>query len=664
MSDTTLRQLELAIERILAALLITLAGVRCLVRLTPEFTGAEEFDAALGARQTAILDWLGVAMLAAVIGLRLFQGRKVHCGLLALWLIGSVAALAHGAIDLPSLRMGGSWSAALAMGLAAMHLGENAEARRWMIAGLVALIVPLSIGAIYQVAVTQPETVRYYELQKKEGKPPPAAMADPRAFERRLYQAEATGEFGFSNVFGSVTMTIALLSLGLLLTPSDWPISRWTVAAPLLLAAICTFITFSKGANAALIGMAIVTLSLRLMKLTDSPKLRRLAGLILLGVAAVAIRGAIFGESAGPEGERSLLFRWHYWQAAMKMTAEHPGWGVGPGRFQEFYFILKNPFSPEDVTDPHNVFLAWISTLGIGGWAWSAALVWLLLGAAGQCGKPVEIDTAQTTDRRAMAITISAVIGLVQLSVKLPTYWIDSLLLWAAGIAGMCWVMRRLSQLRLDDRAALFAAAVALLMHAQIEMTLTGAMAGPPLMMVSGLAAARRSGSPVMINRMTPRLIAAPIGVAIVSLMLVYHTAPILRAQADPVPAALGAAMRLAQQEQYDQGQNVLIAARTRGVDLGALWRGEANLCFIAGQRTGDRAWLMRAVEAAEKAMHYQPHDLTLAVMAADLARQAGLIDKARQAYRHALELDRRMFLDPIRQLSDSDRRRVEDAAR
>ncbi len=63
-------------------------------------------------------------------------------------------------------------------------------------------------------------------------------------------------------------------------------------------------------------------------------------------------------------GGNSMLVRWQYWQASVKMFASHPLSGVGPGNFAYFYQHYKTPAATEDVSDPHNFPLSLLVQYG------------------------------------------------------------------------------------------------------------------------------------------------------------------------------------------------------------------------------------------------------------------------------------------------------------
>ncbi len=57
-------------------------------------------------------------------------------------------------------------------------------------------------------------------------------------------------------------------------------------------------------------------------------------------------------------GGSSMLVRWQYWNASVKMYADHPLTGVGPGNFTDFYPRYKPAEALESVADPHNLLLS------------------------------------------------------------------------------------------------------------------------------------------------------------------------------------------------------------------------------------------------------------------------------------------------------------------
>jgi O-antigen ligase len=61
---------------------------------------------------------------------------------------------------------------------------------------------------------------------------------------------------------------------------------------------------------------------------------------------------------------RSLQFRFQYWNATLRMIIDHPGFGAGPGNFQQRYGRYRMDQASESISDPHNWLM---EILGAGG---------------------------------------------------------------------------------------------------------------------------------------------------------------------------------------------------------------------------------------------------------------------------------------------------------
>jgi O-Antigen ligase len=70
------------------------------------------------------------------------------------------------------------------------------------------------------------------------------------------------------------------------------------------------------------------------------------------------------------EAGRSLAFRNEYWKTTLRMVADYPLFGVGPGNFQSHYATYKPVMESETIADPHNFLLETLATAG-----WPALLL-------------------------------------------------------------------------------------------------------------------------------------------------------------------------------------------------------------------------------------------------------------------------------------------------
>ncbi len=538
---------------------VAIAVPRCLVafesQLLWHFDAAAAMDSGqrIGPSGAALCDWLCIAVLLLALTARRWRGPG-HGVMVLWWAVGAAVWLWHGWHDAAALRIGGNWAGATALGLAALHLAGDARLKKFIVLGLLATIIPLSAAAVYQVAVEHPQTVRNYEqnqqwiLRQQQIEP---GSIEQRKYETRLMQNEATGRFGLANVFGSVTMTLTLGAAGLTIAWRKRRVALIVGSAVTLLGLIGLALSFSKGAVGALgvtaAGLAVVWAIARWRKWRGWWVVGVMA-IVMMGVAGVLGRAAM-GVPDTAEGERSLLFRAMYWQGAVEMFINRqtpfPGAGVGPGHFKEQFSIVKPPVCPEDVTDPHNVFVAMVSMLGLGGAAWGAlAIGWLGRAAAGVCPAGGDVHAAgegqaegDSLPRAWWPATVIAgglaftMVMAVRLATLEAVWWVMPLLAvglavlarrwWREGrlvgwgvlaavlgafaivlpfvgvplAAGAVWIalVGLAGRLPLNDspwaRLGVLAAATAMLLHNQIEMAMTNTMAAPLLWALLGAAA-------------------------------------------------------------------------------------------------------------------------------------------------------------------------------
>ncbi|MAE62201.1 MAG: hypothetical protein CMJ49_12705 [Planctomycetaceae bacterium] len=809
---------------------IGLMLIRCLVSFAPRLHWGSEpsvkdigtMSLTLGPTGAAALDCLAVVVLGLSLWDAALHGRRVHGMLLLLWVGGAIAAGVQGARDMESLTIGGGWVGGLALGLATLHVAQRNEMRRMILAAVVALILPLSVGAIYQGTVQRAQTLRAYEQDKDEimqSRGWTEESAEFRKYERRLNQFELTGRTGFSNVFGTMMLTLACVAAGVSLchvrsrdrrgesqqvdsgsiglpgTRSDGV--RAILAGVLALLAGGTLIlTFSKGALAA---CAIATVAAAAAwwvarRLGWGAWWWRFVGfaVLVVGVAAVLLRPQMMGASA--DGERSLLFRSMYWRAAAAMIREDMASlrghvdrrdlrgvggdviGVGPGRFQQTFLIVKPENCPEEVRDPHNVFLAWTSTLGLGGAAWSVLLIGLLWGVGTNAARAVTSgrDPPPTNEvgfgwvlaiacvvafgtQYAVEMRIFGLLGVVLLlmmgfvamisatlidvgrhendrsriivGLAVPVVFVALLLLgapeigmWVIGAAGFVLIVGALARsARMDGQWVLIgltAAAMGMLLHSQIEMSLTNATSLPLLIVVVGLAASGRlpdakpKRMPIPWGAMVAWLIAA----AMVLVLLIplarqqwllgraadtYRAAQGLRdsefgpvrdrwlGQADRVAADLTAAQAIlvdphvaqwlariqmaqlrrrhaagliTQEAWLEQAEAAIRPIRRLArnqVRPALMYHLEAELRADLAVDTRDLRQVEEAIGALKRMLLRDPYGITAHLDAADLADRLGRPGDARPWYEQALALSERAYLDTYSQLMGEEKARA-----
>lgn len=708
--------------RIVTLAMLAVVAVQCLVPIWPDvyWDVDPRFEAggATVAFGPAAYTWLNVlSIFIAGIAMWLHgrTGGTVRAGVCVLALLGALACAWHMPHDIENLRRGGGWVAAMALAVAAAHMAQHDDARRWIVAGLVGLLVPWAIGAIMWVTYEHGLTRELFDAQRElilEQRGWEAGSAQEQLYLRRMSGMEAFGSFGFANVFGSLAAAGAVIAGAIaigLLKAGRRP-HALLPACVALLGAVTALLTLSKGVYAALLlGMVLMGV------LMLAPGLTARLGRRGLGVLAVALVSMAFctviarGLEGPPEtvaGERSLYFRYQYWQGARAILGEQSwgGWllGVGPGGFQDRYQQAKSPLSPEDIRSTHSVFVDWVTFLGAGGAAWSVLVLVMLTRAARAVGPPAHaVASPQAQPRSADLLCALALGGVVlggEIMIKANTMTVERYLAWALSLIGFIivvamlvtpgWVTRRAAAV------GLFVAGVMLLMHAQVEMTFftEGAVALALLTLATASAWVPAERVVSQRGRYVPAMVLVLMGV----LLMVFGAVPLTRQQAamaraaeslragdvaaceahlaragmllpsDPQPylqrarLSAGRAEGLARGGDLDaarkaaaQAVAALDDAAAAGVERTAHVRLRAQTLERLAAATGDSAVWRDAAAAWQRVIESNPHEPRDRVRLADVLWRTGDYKAAAEAYRAAIESSRLLYLDPARQLPD-----------
>jgi tetratricopeptide (TPR) repeat protein len=498
---------------------------------------------------------------------------------------------------------------------------------------------------------------------------------------------------------------------------------RWTALAAAIIAIAllaALLLTGSKGAIAAGAGgFLLVALRFAPARRTLLHRLGpEIAVAAIVGaLAMVAVRGLLLPE--GFLGERSLLFRWHYTVASARIVEAQPLPGVGPDGYQDAYVFHRVPRSPEEVASAHSIFWDWLCAVGVAGAAWIALATALVAGAGRRLGASAEEDAAGAAPcslaRPLLIVTAAAppIALAAALLVEARSLGEIDLAVRLAGVGGaglLAWgIARALPALRSADvDAALAGGAITLAVHAQIEMTMTQAAAAPWALALLGLA-----GAPLVAPRGGVRVAgAAAILTTVIAIGLAARGAlPALRQEEIMVNAAatIGAghggatapfpfddadrraraAERLVEAhaamptnvlplviaaEQLERAAQLDPAQRARRLERAAALleqsfaqretgRGLVTATFVERARadaTGDASHRLRAVAHARRLVERDPNGLAGVRRLADLLVEAGDREGAVAAYRRALEIDADFALDPLKRLSERDRRIIE----
>lgn len=693
---------------------------------------------AFGPAQTAVLCVVSLVVAAMAMGLHAWLGGRVRwlsCGLVFL---GMATAMWH--LSTSSHFDDGyhssAWLAAAAIGLAALHLAEHATARRWLAAMLVAMLVPLLIQALWYVFVEHAATVTQYMQNRQQAllqqgiEPGSAAQ---RAYERRLTDSAFTGALSMSNVTGGITAAFTVLALAGFAFAGDATrvrrALRWLVV---WVGLAVVWLTASKGALAAcLLGAGVAAI------LWWAPRLGLgswryalalgLAALVPLAMAVVVFRGVVLGPPQTWEGERSLLFRWYYWVGAWEVFTHArvlPA-GVGVWLFNHLFPQFKPSLLPEDVASTHNVWIDYIITLGLGGLAWSAALLlWLGRGAV----RAVQSETLSAAGEPAAAVWptrmrvyvlsgLAAVVFGIQFYVQQAMMYDITVMLWlvqaGAFVAVAVWLTDAATSMHAERALVVgsVAAGLVVLVHGQIEMTffhvgssliawlimgLCGAVAGSENVGKTTANAAGQGNRPSRVCGFVAVLLAATAVVVAVTwarpmerLQQTMHQAGRLVAQGEPHRAIEIMEKQTAATGISGRGFERTIMFAMRGSMAQAQWAAQR----FGPQSPQTRQWQRRAMQYAEilsrhsplagmraraqmlgwfepqnpqgpalweQIVAIRPYNLQDHLAAATAYEQAGQMDQVRELYRRLLWLDEQLYLDPVQQMPQEQRRQIE----
>lgn len=516
------------------AVLVGIAALRCLSPFSPfpywdfDPTVVPASLLGLGPAVMVTLDWVALA-----VGLGLVTAAAARGDRLAWWLAGGLAAgtaavAVHAAAPslatLGSGRIGISWLAALGtaagVAVACRDRWHGREARAVAIGLLAGVLAVLVLKGVVQVLVEHPRTVESFRRDRltifaANGWTPESPQA--LGYERRLMQNEPTGWFGLSNVFASfVAAGAVMFTCWLVARARPWLVREpaapnesagrlWgLVVGAMALACVGSLVLAgSKGGwGVTLLGVGVAVVWWLVRSRAGAGTLGRVTAALPL-LACGAILAGVFARGLAGErlGELSLLFRWFYLEAAVRIFGSRPLLGVGPDGFKEAYLTAKNPLSPEEVQSPHCLPAEWLACLGVGGIALvavAAVLAWRV-GRAGSvsadedgAGESASIEAARPV-LRLVGLT-AAVITLACLALERSGITPEGAAVRVAGLAAWATIGMLVARWALGREGAglwqaVAAGATVLLAHSMIEVTATHGQAGGLMWAWVGLAA-------------------------------------------------------------------------------------------------------------------------------------------------------------------------------
>lgn len=375
------------------------------------------------------------------------------------------------------------------------------------------LVVVASLGVVNAFQSAEQLFVSNQELIDEYKKSPQTMLEqlgiqsgsyEQMLFEHRLYSKGVRGFFTTGNSAGSFSLLAVFAAAALFIEKLKLAAGRRSgangtagrlIACGLVVAVILFGLVITKSKGAIGSGLIAAAMFAGYLLFGDWLRAHRKAVsifcllLVLAGGCTVVFYGLTYDRLPGG---RSMTFRWQYWQASVKMYADHYLTGVGPGNFNHFYPRYKPAVALETVSDPHNFLLSILTQYGPLGLAGFLALVFVPLRRTvfpGITPIPSESDYSEPAFNKLAAIFM-VVIAFVLLLVRpaiIPTggdtldvkiYLIFVLYaVPAAAFVGGFWLLtirrqitnNELQTTTTDTAAALFYGVAGVLIHNLID---------------------------------------------------------------------------------------------------------------------------------------------------------------------------------------------------
>jgi tetratricopeptide (TPR) repeat protein len=297
-----------------------------------------------------------------------------------------------------------------------------------------ALIVALGVLSAYRCWEQYPESEHLIEFYEQD---PDAALAQHRIspnslehfqFEHRLYSKDISGFFTTSNSAGSFALMASFAAIVLFIVrfknlKSDSLGPAWLIMRGIAVAIVIFGLIITKSKGAIIASLFAAAMFITYLCFGNWLKLHKKAILIICLILVLAgIWGVIqYGSANGRlPGGNSMLVRWQYWHASIKMYADHWLTGVGPGNFAHFYPHYKPASASESVANPHNFILSILTQYGpvglIGFLAMICLPLWTIL-YPGSASSSLEARWPQPTFKR-FAIVLAIIVSVVLLFIR------------------------------------------------------------------------------------------------------------------------------------------------------------------------------------------------------------------------------------------------------
>lgn len=349
----------------------------------------------------------GSAVVRRLIGATPYRRGGLEAGWLLLVIAGAASCLYAGN---KRLAINGTidWLCLPVLAIALTQLLDSPGRRRLLLAVVLASATVQSFQCLEQYLSFDDTWRQYVSMREEFWARQNVPLDSPRveAFERRIQSREASGFLPHANVAGSHLVMCTLVAIGLVL--GRWRPGRSSrervlaAGATLLVAILIVGLALTKSLGAVFAGVAGAAVWLALSMGRGWISAHRRAVLIAgCAVAALVVLAVVaYGVTYDRLPGWSLTFRWQYWTASAEMIADHPLTGVGRENFGRHYLAYKSIQSPEEVSNPHNLFVQAAAEWGLPG---LIAVVLMLIGASASA------LAAVTTDERDASTSAASV---------------------------------------------------------------------------------------------------------------------------------------------------------------------------------------------------------------------------------------------------------------
>lgn len=374
------------LTRLALGLLLALVAARCLMlEVVREALSTTTFGP--GPTTSVILDWLTIVPMLLILARRVFDAeytlrfRWAHVAMaaLAVWTLSSVSWAGDRWIALIGamhIVAGASlfWSAS--------QLVRRSEHLRVVAGVCVGLLLANFLHALLYRMIELPDSQTYFQQHKAEMLErmnlTPGDFAATR-FEKKIMAGEMLGFNASPNTLGAVIVVLTLISVGAALQRLEDKDDQGWIGIMFIVALLGLYplaYTGSKASYAALLLGLLLLGVWRVSRKWLSQHHTLVFSVIVGGFALAVVTLLAIGLSTGGLPEDSLNFRWRYWTAAWFSVTEHAFRGVGWANFGSAFLQNRLAISAEEIKDPHNFLVSWLSELGVVGLA--LGLCWLL----------------------------------------------------------------------------------------------------------------------------------------------------------------------------------------------------------------------------------------------------------------------------------------------